>query len=102
MTIEKKIDGETIVLVPNDKISSNSAIELEKEVVQALDEYKEVIIDFTNIPYMSSAGLRVLLLGQKKAKANNASLKLKNVPDLINDVLEATGFLDFIEICDNE
>jgi len=98
MTIEKKIEGGTIVLVPNDKISSNSAIELEKEVVQALDEYKEVIIDFANVPYMSSAGLRVLLLGQKKAKANKASLKLTNVPDIINDVLEATGFLDFIEI----
>ena len=98
MTIEKKIDGETIVLVPNDKISSNSAIELEKELTQALDEYKEVILDFANVPYMSSAGLRVLLLGQKKAKANNASFKLKNVSDLINDVLEATGFLDFIEV----
>jgi anti-sigma B factor antagonist len=55
----------------------------------------EVIIDCANLVYVSSAGLRVLLSTHKKMKE---AMKLKNVQDLVLEVFEITGFVDFLVI----
>lgn len=55
----------------------------------------EVIIDCANLVYVSSAGLRVLLSTHKKMKE---AMKLKNVQDLVMEVFEITGFVDFLVI----
>ena len=55
----------------------------------------EVIIDCANLVYVSSAGLRVLLSTHKKMKE---AMKLRNVQDLVMEVFEITGFVDFLVI----
>ena len=54
-----------------------------------------LVIDCKDLAYVSSAGLRVLLSAQKKAKD---SMKLTNVCELVMEVLEMTGFADILEI----
>ena len=54
-----------------------------------------MIIDCAKLAYISSAGLRVLLAAQKKAKN---SMKLTNVCELVMEVFEMTGFADILEI----
>lgn len=55
------------------------------------------MLDLEKLEYISSAGLRVLLKAQKAMK-NEKSLKLKNVGDAVMEVLEITGFADFLDI----
>lgn len=57
-----------------------------------------MILDFDKLDFVSSAGLRVLLLIQKKSKALNGSLVIKNVKPEIQEVFDMTGFSDILTI----
>ena len=58
---------------------------------------KELILDFANLEYISSAGLRVLLSAQKNM-AKQGSMKLIHVSDVIMEIFEVTGFSDILTI----
>ena len=55
-------------------------------------------LNFTELKYVSSAGLRVLLLGEKTAKSNGVEFSLVNVSDDVREVFEMTGFMDILKI----
>ena len=71
--------------------------ELEKELVDALDNVKELVLDFEALDYLSSAGLRVLLSTQKRM-SRQGSMKLVHVNDTIMEIFEVTGFTDILTI----
>lgn len=81
------------------RIDTNSSPELQSK----LEEYYnkagfQLILNFEGIDYVSSAGLRVLLLIQKKANAVKGTMVLKNVSPEIKEVFEMTGFLDILTL----
>ena len=99
MTINKKTDNGNIVFILNGRLDTTTAPKLQETLIPALEEnVKQVILDFNGLAYVSSAGLRVLLMGQKTATKNNISMIIKNVPDEIMDVFNMTGFADMLEI----
>lgn len=57
-----------------------------------------IVLDFTGLEFVSSSGLRVLLLTQKKAKALNGKMIIRHVNPEIMEVFEMTGFLDILTI----
>jgi anti-sigma B factor antagonist len=59
-----------------------------------------VLLDLSKMSYMSSAGLRVLLLAYRQANAAGTPLALAGLPHMIRDVMAATGFLDFFTVAD--
>ena len=97
MTIEKKINGESVTLVVSGRLDTQTAPELEKELDAALPGLKELTFDMTNLEYVSSAGLRVILKAQKAMNAQG-SMKLTGVNDSIMEVFDITGFLDILTI----
>ncbi len=58
---------------------------------------KTIVIDCTSLEYISSSGLRILLGILKKAQANGSRVVLKNVNEVIKDVLDLTGFISIFE-----
>ncbi|MBQ6975498.1 MAG: STAS domain-containing protein, partial [Selenomonadaceae bacterium] len=58
---------------------------------------KELIFDFTNLKYIASAGLRVLLTAQKRMN-KQGKMKIRNVEDGVMEVFEMTGFADLMDI----
>lgn len=98
MIIGENRDSEVITLFVEGKIDTNTAPEFSERIVAAYRNVKDVIIDFEKCDYVSSAGLRVLLIGQKTARTKNGSLKLKNVPDVLMKSLNTAGFLSFMQI----
>lgn len=97
MTINKEINGENAVLAVEGRLDTITAPELEKEVNGLEDSVRNLVIDFTDVEYVSSAGLRVLLFAQKKM-SKVGSLKLTNVKDAVMEVFEITGFADILVI----
>ena len=97
MTIEKKLNGETATLIVSGRLDTQTAPELEKELDEILSGLKDLTFDLTNLEYVSSAGLRVILKAQKAMNAQGA-MKLTGVNDSIMEVFDITGFLDILTI----
>ena len=97
MTIEKKINNEAVTLIVSGRLDTQTAPELENELDSILSGVKELTFDMTNLEYVSSAGLRVILKAQKAMNAQG-SMKLTGVNDSIMEVFDITGFLDILTI----
>ena len=97
MTIEKKINNDAVTLVVEGRLDTQTAPELEKALDESLSGTKELVFDMTNLEYVSSAGLRVILKAQKAMNAQG-SMKLTGVNDSIMEVFDITGFLDILTI----
>ena len=71
--------------------------ELEAEMNQSLGNAKSLVLDFSKLDYISSAGLRVLLSAHKVMSAKGG-MKVTNVNEIVREVFEVTGFADILTI----
>lgn len=87
-----------IIATLSGELDTAAAQEAEKQLQPLLDSKgKEVVLDCTKLEYISSSGLRVLLSILKQAQSVGSRVVLKNVNDVIRDVLELTGFISIFE-----
>ena len=98
MVIEKTQANNKLTLALEGRLDTNTAPQLQEALISAFDISKEIILDFARLAYVSSAGLRVLLMGQKTAKAKGAAMTLTGVSDEVMAVFEMTGFADMLVI----
>ena len=98
MTIQKTQDGGKLTFALEGRLDTTTAPQLQNELIPTFDEAKDIVLDFSNLTYVSSAGLRVLLMGQKTAKAKGAGMTLTHVPAEVMEVFEMTGFADMLHI----
>ena len=94
MTIEHvRVDKSTGMLSLNGRLDTANAPMLERKIKQWDNDIKELILDFANLSYISSMGLRVLLQAKKAFKDEGRKLVIKNMGESIREVFEMTGFL---------
>ena len=91
MNIKTKKNGTTVIFTVSGRIDTTTAPALEAEVKPQLGGVTELILDFEDVKYVSSAGLRVLL-SLKKIMMKQGEMKLVKVPAVVSDVFEVTGF----------
>ena len=96
MEINKKQDGNELIISLAGRLDTNTALDLEKEL-SSLDNVKKLIFDLRNLEYISSAGLRIILSCQK-TMANKGEMIIKNPTDNVKEVFEITGFADILTI----
>ncbi len=80
------------------KLSVATSPELESEVTKLPESITEFVLDLTDLEYVSSAGLRVLVMTQKLAARRGGTLTLLNTTDDVQEVLEMTGLADVFDI----
>ncbi len=97
MTIEKKVNGNELSVTLTGRLDTTTAPELEAALKESLDGVENLILDFTGLEYLSSAGLRVLLAAQKTMN-KQGSMVIRNVNDTIQEVFEITGFADILTV----
>ncbi len=97
MTIEKKVNGSELSVTLTGRLDTTTAPELEAALKESLDGVENLILDFTGLEYLSSAGLRVLLAAQKTMN-KQGSMVIRNVNDTIQEVFEITGFADILTV----
>ena len=97
MKIEKNMNGETMEVALDGRLDTTTAPELEKELRDSLKNIKELIFDFAGLEYVSSAGLRVLLIAQR-SMGYGGKMIVRNANELIREVFEVTGFSDIVTV----
>lgn len=97
MTIEKNLNGENLTMKIIGRLDTVTAPELEAELNSSLPTVKDLILDFAELEYISSAGLRVILKAQK-TMSTQGSMKLIHVNESVMEVFDITGFSDILTI----
>lgn len=98
MNINKTIQGSTLHIALEGRLDTTTAPKLETELKQSIGNNTELILDFTELEYLSSAGLRVLLAAQKIMN-KQGKMVIRGVNDIISEVFEVTGFADILTFC---
>jgi len=99
MTINKISDGSALTVQLIGRLDAVTALELDKSL--KLDGISDLTIDLAELEYISSAGLRTLLKLQKKMDRQGA-MRIKNIRENVREVLDMTGFSDFLTIEDEK
>lgn len=79
-------------IIVDGRIDTNTSPQLQQAILNTFQKDSNVVIDFLNVQYISSAGLRALLIGQKTATSKGGTMKLTNVGEMVKDVLAMSGF----------
>ena len=98
MEIEKSQSGNKTTLSLKGRIDTVTSPKLQDALAEVLSLTGDVVLDFAGVDYVSSAGLRVLLFGQKKSQASGKTMILKNVSSEVMEVFEITGFSGMLTI----
>ena len=85
----------TVILVG--RLDTTTSPELESKLNEIIPTTKELIFDFNGLEYISSAGLRVMLMSQKQMNTNGC-MKVINVCDDVKEIFDMTGFSDILTI----
>lgn len=97
MEIKQELNGTTLTVQIIGRLDASNAQELTNALNAALDGVKELIFDFAELKYIASAGLRALLMAQKRMN-KQGSMKIRHVDETVMEVLEMTGFADLMTI----
>ena len=97
MDIRKELTGERLCVAVSGRLDTTTSPELDAALKEALPGVKELVLDFSALDYISSAGLRVLLSTQK-TMSKQGSMVLTGVNEGVMEVFEITGFADILTI----
>jgi anti-sigma B factor antagonist/stage II sporulation protein AA (anti-sigma F factor antagonist) len=95
----EEIDNK-IILRLDGRLDTTSAPMLEKKTNSLIEDNRNIVVlDFSRIDYLSSAGLRVILSVTKKLKAKNGALVIFSINDDVMEIIKTAGFEKVLNIC---
>ncbi|MCD8161756.1 MAG: STAS domain-containing protein [Clostridiales bacterium] len=97
MNINQTVSGSSLTMRLSGRLDTVTAPQLEETLKNSLAGVSLLTLDFANLAYISSAGLRVLLFAQKTMN-KQGSMIIRNVNETIMEVFEITGFRDILTI----
>jgi anti-anti-sigma factor len=90
---------DVLILRPAGRLDSTSAPELERVVTESLDAHtRRLVFDFSELDYISSAGLRVVLLAGKRLRADGGKMALAGLRTMVREVFEMSGFIQLFPV----
>ena len=98
MNIAKKYNEKELTISVEGRVDTITSQELEKEITDEFGSFDSLTLDFSDLEYISSAGLRVLVATQKKLKTNDIPFAIKNVNDAVGEIFRMSGFNKILDI----
>ena len=92
MTIERITENGSVTLVLSGELTALTAVQLGASIRTAVTETNSLALDFKDVEYVASAGLRVLLEAKNLMSNKDGKLIVRNVPEVVMQVFEITGF----------
>ncbi|MCC5668864.1 anti-sigma factor antagonist [Nostoc sp. CHAB 5784] len=81
------------------EVDRNTAPMVQEKILPLAQPGSKILLDLTKVPYMSSTGLRMLLLLYRQTHAQDGKLVLLGLSEEIQEIMSVTGFLDFFTTC---
>ena len=97
MDINKKYNNNELTIIVGQKVDTVTAPDFQNAIMDEMGKFDSLILDFKDLEYISSAGLRVLLSAQKKMSKKGGMI-VKNVSEEVMEIFEVTGFADILVI----
>lgn len=103
MEVNATKEGETVVARASGRIDSSNSREFHASLESVLDDDDSaVVLDFENVTYISSAGMRVILLTAKSLRSNGKEFSLCSMSDAVREVFKISGFDKIIPVHDSQ
>ena len=95
MVLNQEMRDDCLILRPVGRLDNSSSPELDKVVGEQVDAgIKRIVFDFSDMDYISSAGLRVVLMAGKRLRAARGAVALSGMRELVREVFEISGFIN--------
>ena len=101
MQIEVTPKGQAAIIVIVGEIDGKTAPQAQAELQPVIQQYQTVVLQMSSVTYLSSAGLRMLLLVYRQAAAKEGKVVLVGLSEEIMDTMSMTGFLNFFQLADS-
>ena len=98
MEIKKNKEDGKLLLALSGRLDTLTAPQMEDVVKNDMEGITSLAIDLKDLTYVSSAGLRVLLMAQKTMNSRSGYMEICNVCEDIKEVFSITGFADIFNI----
>jgi anti-anti-sigma factor len=101
MKLEIQTIDDVVIMRPVGRLDSTSSPELEKVLTDSLAAgTKRLVFDFSDLDYISSAGLRVVLLAGKRLRPPQGKMVLVGMREVVQEVFSMSGFLTLFAVAD--
>ena len=97
LNINSNIDAQNATLSLGGRLDTTTAPEFEAAVKALPEDVMALVIDMEALDYISSAGLRVLLVAQKTMN-KKGTMKVIHINETVMEIFEVTGFADILTI----
>ncbi len=97
MKFEKSDNGETLNISLIGEVDSMNANTIETDLLKEIEGVKNLIFDLSELEYISSAGLRVLLSMQKRMKTQG-SMEVRNTNEEVMQIFKVSGFVRLLNL----
>jgi anti-anti-sigma factor len=102
LQIHHVVTQDILVLKPSGRIDANTAQTFEEETLRHINaSFNRIIIDFSLLDYLSSAGLRALLIVARNVKNEGGDAIMCSLPENINNVIKISGFDTILGVYSN-
>jgi anti-sigma B factor antagonist len=95
----REVDDISIVALQGE-LDSQTAPDMESQILPLVHPQCKILLDMSGVSYISSIGLRALLLLYRETTGSQGRILLSGLPEMIYDTMLITGFLDFFEAYD--
>lgn len=98
---KERIEGAGLLRLGG-RLDSYSVTDLEPILLEYVTNNQNVLVDFAELEFISSAGLRVMLMAAKRSKQANGQFVLYGMDENVRKVFEMSGFLGILQVFDNQ
>ena len=98
MTIRENNEDAELVLSIGGEIDGLNVGEFEEAVMGAVERTDDLILDLKDLEYVSSAGLRVFIMAQKRIEQAGHTMAIRNVSEDVLGIFTVTGFVKLLNI----
>ncbi|MGC1399044.1 STAS domain-containing protein [Candidatus Binatus sp.] len=100
MEIGERRDGDILILSPAGRIDNDTSAAFQTRLLAALAPGAAVLVDFSAVEYISSAGLRALMMGSKQSKAAKGRLAVAALGSVVKEIFEISRFSMVVQVFD--
>ena len=102
MEFQARNEGNAVVIALGGRLDAVTSADFEKRIRELIDRGNDaLIVDFEHLDYISSAGLRALLVIGKTLKAKDGRLRFANINGGVRDVFDMSGFASMFQLDDS-